>query len=1028
MPRLHGTWIVEKETFWIWGEQWQPIEEAEDNLHPFSLGEAELINLLTQNYQLSGITEVERVILSLPSYKSGKSKKMLPLLGEQKKTAKADISTFTLHKWSVQGVSLPLPQVLRLFEQGVLGITEESPIGEDLRFWGYIYSWSLDLINRQKFLPNLISSQEKGVWYPILDSLSDQTLLARLIQGIPPACYAYENLRTPVEELILSFLRVIFDQCLRQKVKTISSPPKRSWILPWLKSLSQKDAEIKLDSKSLKRLENALHTWTLPVQDYLLTPSNVHLAYTQFHTCFILTPPEIIDSEDGQGDWLLKYGLQALDDSNFLVEAETIWSCSASQLLLGDRVINYPQETLLKGLGIAAKLYEPVKMSLQESLPTHCSLNPIQAYELIRAIAWQLQDKGLGVIFPPGLSPGVNEKRLGLKIQAEVSPGERLTLGSLLNYDLFLAVGEETLSRSDFEKLLQQRSPLVEVKGQWFALQPADVRAAQAILNKSYEKTPLSVENALRVSLGEPGQIAKLPIVSFTASGSLKNLLNHLMGNQGIEPITHPVGFQGTLRPYQANGVGWLAFLEEWGLGACLADDMGLGKTPQLLGFLLHLQSKNLLKQPVLIVCPTSVITNWTREVAKFAPSLSTIIHHGDKRSKGNDFKQMVEKYNLVITSYSLIQRDLKSLEGVTWQGIVLDEAQNIKNHQARQSIAIRKLKGNFKVALTGTPVENRLSELWSIFEFLNPGFLGSQAFFQRRFALPIEKTGDRDALNILRSLVRPFILRRLKTDTSIIQDLPEKQEMNVFCSLSTEQANLYQNLVETSLAQIEESIGIQRHGLILTLLLKLKQLCNHPALFLKEKELSHSERSGKLLRLEEMLEELIAEGDRALIFTQFAEWGKLLVPYLEKRLNRPVLFLYGGTSRQNRQTMIDRFQQDPNAPPIFILSLKAGGTGLNLTRANHVFHVDRWWNPAVENQATDRAFRIGQKQNVQVHKFICTGTLEERINAILEGKKMLAQQTVDAGEQWLTELDTQALRNLLLLDRDAVIDEDKIV
>ncbi len=316
------------------------------------------------------------------------------------------------------------------------------------------------------------------------------------------------------------------------------------------------------------------------------------------------------------------------------------------------------------------------------------------------------------------------------------------------------------------------------------------------------------------------------------------------------------------------------------------------------------------------------------------------------------------------------------------------------------------------------------MSELWSILDFLNPGFLGNQQFFQRRFGIPIEKYGDRQSLNTLRSLVRPFILRRLKTDREIIQDLPEKQEMNVFCGLSAKQAEIYQKLVEESLENIENSTGIQRHGLILSLLVKLKQVCNHPAHYFKQKSIDSAQQSGKLLRLEEMLEEIVDEGDRSLLFTQFAEWGHLLQPYLKERLNREVLFLYGGIERKKRQEMIDRFQNDPNGPPIFILSLKAGGTGLNLTRANHVFHIDRWWNPAVENQATDRAFRIGQKRNVQVHKFICTGTLEEKINDLIENKKQLAEQTVDAGEQWLTAIDTEQLRHLLLLDRGAIIDE----
>ncbi|MGC1219380.1 MAG: DEAD/DEAH box helicase, partial [Phormidesmis sp.] len=401
-----------------------------------------------------------------------------------------------------------------------------------------------------------------------------------------------------------------------------------------------------------------------------------------------------------------------------------------------------------------------------------------------------------------------------------------------------------------------------------------------------------------------------------------------------------------------------------------------------------------------------------------------TLVYHSDKRPKGSALVKAVEKLDLVITSYTLVQRDLKDLKRIEWRGMVLDEAQNIKNPSAKQSLAVREIESEFRIALTGTPVENRLSELWAIMDFLNPGYLGPLNFFKRRFATPIEKYGDTDSLKTLRSLVQPFILRRLKTDRSIIQDLPEKQEMTVFCGLSSEQARLYQKLVDNTLGEIDEATGVQRRGMILGLLVKLKQICNHPAQFLKQDSLGKARRSGKLQRLDEMLEEVVAEGDRALIFTQFAEWGKLLGSHLEHRLGAKTMFLYGSTPQNKREEMVDRFQLDPAGPKIFILSLKAGGVGLNLTRANHVFHFDRWWNPAVENQATDRAFRIGQQKNVQVHKFVCTGTLEERINEMINSKKALAEQVVGAGEQWLTELDTDQLRNLLLLDRDAVIDE----
>jgi SNF2 family DNA or RNA helicase len=648
-------------------------------------------------------------------------------------------------------------------------------------------------------------------------------------------------------------------------------------------------------------------------------------------------------------------------------------------------------------------------------------------YEFIRASAWRLQDNGLGIVLPPGLAPGAGAKRLGISISAEVAQSkkkERLGLQSLLKFKWDLAIGDKTISKKEFDRLMSLQSPIVEVGGEWIALQPSDVKAAQAIFATSQEQMTLRVEDALRLSTGDTTTLAKLPVVKFEASGALQELITNLTGNQSVQLIETPEGFHGTLRPYQLRGASWLAFLERWGLGACLADDMGLGKTPQLIAFLLHLQEQGVLEEPTLVVCPTSVLGNWEREVKKFGSSLKVIVHHGDKRLKGKAFARAVKDKQLVITSYPLVYRDATTLEDTSWQGVVLDEAQNIKNSSAKQSKAARELKAGFRIALTGTPIENRLSELWSILDFLNPGYLGNQQFFQRRFAMPIEKFGDRDSLQTLRSLVQPFILRRLKTDKDIIQDLPEKQEMNIFCGLSAEQATLYQKLVDESLIEIESSEGIKRRGLILTLLLRLKQVCNHPAQYLKEKDLGSAKRSGKLLRLQEMLEEAISEGDRALIFTQFAEWGKLLQPYLEKQLGWETLFLYGSTKKQQREEMVDRFQNDPEGPRILLLSLKAGGTGLNLTRANHVFHVDRWWNPAVENQATDRAFRIGQTRNVQVHKFVCNGTLEERINDIIESKKQLAEQTVGAGEDWLTDMDTDQLRSLLLLDRNAVIDD----
>jgi SNF2 family DNA or RNA helicase len=357
------------------------------------------------------------------------------------------------------------------------------------------------------------------------------------------------------------------------------------------------------------------------------------------------------------------------------------------------------------------------------------------------------------------------------------------------------------------------------------------------------------------------------------------------------------------------------------------------------------------------------------------------------------------------------------------WQGVVLDEAQNVKNATTKQAQAARALTADFRVALTGTPVENRLSELWSIMEFLNPGYLGPADRFRKNFAMPIERGNDAGSKAQLRTLVQPFILRRLKTDPTIISDLPDKLEMKVYTSLMPEQATLYEAIVKDMLEQIESSVGIQRKGLVLSSLTKLKQVCNHPAHFLGDQS-PLDNRSGKLARLTEMLDEVVAAGDHALVFTQYAEWGRLLQTFLRERLGKDVIYLHGGTPRHIRERLVHRFQNDRRGPPVFILSLKAGGTGLNLTRANHVFHYDRWWNPAVEQQATDRAFRIGQTRNVQVHKLICSGTLEERIDDMIESKRQLAEQVVESGESWLTELSTGELRDLFELRKEAVMVE----
>jgi SNF2 family DNA or RNA helicase len=415
------------------------------------------------------------------------------------------------------------------------------------------------------------------------------------------------------------------------------------------------------------------------------------------------------------------------------------------------------------------------------------------------------------------------------------------------------------------------------------------------------------------------------------------------------------------------------------------------------------------------------VVGNWRKEAARFAPGLPVLVHHGLSRARGEEFAQQAARHALVISSYALMHRDLDLLKDIAWSGIILDEAQNIKNPDTRQSRAARSLTADYRIALTGTPVENNVGELWSIMDFLNPGFLGNQTEFRRRFLLPIQKGADSGAALQLRKLTAPFILRRLKTDISVIQDLPAKMEMKVFCNLTPEQASLYKSVVEETARALDAAVGIRRKGVILAALTKLKQVCNHPAQFLGDQSPLPG-RSGKLSRLTEMVEELLAEGDCALIFSQFVDMGERLQRHLSATFGEDVIFLHGGVPAAKRDQMVERFQNGGKGiPRLFVLSLKAGGTGLNLTAANHVFHFDRWWNPAVENQATDRAFRIGQKRNVQIHKFVCVGTLEERIDEMIERKKAIADHVIGAGEAWLTELSTAEIKQLFALRQEAV-------
>jgi superfamily II DNA or RNA helicase len=501
--------------------------------------------------------------------------------------------------------------------------------------------------------------------------------------------------------------------------------------------------------------------------------------------------------------------------------------------------------------------------------------------------------------------------------------------------------------------------------------------------------------------------------------------LDRIVGGGGVPSISEPAGFTAVLRPYQARGVSWLSFLTGHGVGACLADDMGLGKTVQVLALLCERATRKPADAPPsLVVCPTSVVTNWAREAARFAPQLRVHVHQGGGRARDADgLATRAAACDLMVTSYALLRRDQALLEGAPWDLVVVDEAQNIKTPDAQQTRAAKALKARARVALTGTPVENHLGDLWSIFDFVEPGLLGGAARFARSFTARI-RAGDEEAFARLTRRVGPLLLRRTKRDPEIARDLPEKQEQDVLCDLTREQAALYRAMTEAALRGLEDKTGMVRRAHILTALLRLKQICNHPESFTAREPERLPGRSGKLDRVLELVGELLEEGQPALVFTQFTEMASLLGRALEERFDVRPPFFHGGLGPAERDRMVAEFQS-PDGPPVLLLSLRAGGTGLNLTRATAVIHFDRWWNPAVEDQASDRAHRIGQRHGVNVYRLITRGTFEERVARLLEDKRALARKVLGAADDgFLTELDDEALGALLRLD-DAEAEEN---
>jgi hypothetical protein len=761
---------------------------------------------------------------------------------------------------------------------------------------------------------------------------------------------------------------------------------------------------------ALDRLAHTVTKWTAPgVGASALAELVVQLRVVEPNGLDIREGSALADLDPEELPWLVEIVLSPQSDLSLLITATDAMSDPAKAALLGQdpvgmtRAVSLAKRRILRAApSLAVALADPRSTAAALSLATLSTF--------LRGDAARLEQAKVRVLLPVwwAKSPRAKVQGKAQASDASVTPAG-LDVASIVKVDWGLALDGVTLGADELARLAAAKHELVFLRNTWVRFDPEHVNKALTALTKVRKER----SNLSAVGLMQVGADADLEV---TGTGWVEELLAGLPDDR-ITPMDEPDGFVGHLRPYQQRGLGWLAFLNRLRLGGVLADDMGLGKTAQLLALLAHERANRQGRKrvlPTLVVCPLSVVRNWETEAARFTPELQVMVLHGPDRPKAQDLGVAMKGFDLVITTYATATRDVAALAARPWERLVADEAQHVKNPSTGAARALRKIPAKHKVALTGTPVENRLSELWSIADLVNPGLLGNATSFRQNFAVPIERHRDQEKTDELRKLVQPFLLRRSKADRSLVPELPPKLEQVAFAHLTREQATLYQSVVDVLLKSLDRLDGMDRRGAILAAITRLKQICNHPAQYLGDGG-AIAGRSGKLARFDELVTDLLDADERMLVFTQYREMGLILARHLREHAHLVVPFLHGGSPRAQRDRMVDEFQAGDGGP-ILLVSLKAGGSGLNLTAASQVVHYDRWWNPAVENQASDRAWRIGQTRTVLVHKLVCQGTIEERIDALIEGKKDLADRVVGAGEGWITELTTAEIRDLLVL------------
>jgi len=859
---------------------------------------------------------------------------------------------------------------------------------DTLRALFWIQQFCLQLLRNGAVVPQLLrvgQDEYRIRWLPATNHPTVRSLFEDVLRIVPANLVEIDTPNEPQYQEPNEQLYTLCSLFLNDYVQSLTEPlgrAVRSWTgritleFDWIEDLFFRDQPLSFEGRQMRELPSAIQLW---LNNFYITHKTV---------------VPILRVEDN------------LADGTFTVDI----------LAEDSRQPMRPPLALRKIL--TQKVYEPVRFDFLQDVQLLTHHFP-QLNEVVRTKGAQkarfdaetfvailletlplMQLFGIQVLLPKSLQDWVRPQLSGrLQDTGAEKVGSFLNRDQMLTFDYQVAIGDELIDPQEFRKLVRGVSGLVRIRDRYVLVQADELEKLQ----KRLEHPPhLSETDLLKIALAEEYQ--GIPI------GISPDVLGWLRTLTQPPAVTLPTGLTAELRPYQQRGYEWLLKNTQLGFGSLLADDMGLGKTLQVITLLLKFREDGRFqKKRGLVVLPTTLLTNWQKELARFAPSLRVLVYHGAKRQLD------LTEVDVVLTTYGLVRSDPESFKKQAWYALVIDEAQAIKNTDTEQTRAIKALKADVKIALSGTPVENRLSEFWSVLDFTNKGYLGSLSKFTEEFAKPIQVERNHEKLEAFRKITAPFLLRRVKTDKSVIADLPDKVENNQYCHLTRQQAALYQSVVQESLKAIEGRGGIQRKGLVLKLMTALKQIGNHPVQYTKKGHATPHD-SGKVEQLFELLTTIYENGEKVLVFTQYREMGDLLVQFIAEQFPTKPLFLHGGIERNQRDELVERFQTDRHANT-FILSLKAGGTGLNLTAASHVIHYDLWWNPAVENQATDRAFRIGQTRNVMVYRLINNGTMEEKIDAMIHAKRELADLSVTTGETWLGDLSNEELKNLVRLE-----------